>query len=94
MSINKEETERIALLARIGLSEGEADSYTEQLNSMLGWVEEMKQVDVSGVEPTAYVFPVANIFREDEVTVSFTAEKALANAPEAKETFFKVPRIV
>ena len=94
MSINKEEVEHIALLARIQLSEEEANSYTEQLNSMLGWVEKLKQVDVSEVEPTAYVFPMSNVFREDKVTTSLTVEKALANAPEAKDSFFRVPKIV
>ena len=94
MSINKEEVEHIVLLARLQLSEEEANSYTEQLNSILGWVEKLKQLDVSKIEPTAYVFPKSNVFREDKVTTSFTVEKALANAPEAKDSFFRVPKIV
>jgi len=94
MSISKEEVERIALLARIQLSEEEANVYTEELSSILGWAEKINQLDVSAVEPTTHVFPRANIFREDKVTTSFTVEKALANAPEAKDTFFRVPKIV
>ena len=94
MSINKEEVEHIALLARIQLSEEETNNYTEQLSSVLGWVEKLKQLDVSEVEPTAHVFPMSNVFREDKVTTSFTVEKALANAPVAKDSFFRVPKIV
>jgi len=94
MSIDKEEVEHIALLARIQLSEDEVNSYTEQLSSMLGWVEKLKQLDVSEVEPAVHVFPIANVFREDKVATSLTVEKALANAPEAKDSFFRVPKIV
>lgn len=94
MSISKKEVEHVALLARLQLAEEEANSYTEQLNSILGWVEKLNQLDVSEIEPTAHVLPMSNVFREDKVTTSFTMEKALANAPDAKDSFFRVPKIV
>lgn len=94
MTINKKEVEHVALLARLQLSEAEADNYTEQLNSILGWVHKLNKLDVSEVEPTAHVLPMANVFREDKVTASFEIEKVLANAPDSKGNFFRVPKIV
>ena len=94
MSISKKEVEHVALMARLQLSEEEANSYTDQLNSILGWAEKLNQLDVSEVEPTTHVFPRSNVFRGDKVTTSFTIEKALANAPVAKDSFFRVPKIV
>lgn len=94
MSISKKEVEHVALLARLQLSEEEANIYTEQLNSILGWVDKLNQLDVSGIEPTAHVLPIANVFREDKVTTSFPMEKVLANAPDVKDSFFRVPKIV
>ncbi|KUO53585.1 MAG: glutamyl-tRNA amidotransferase [Desulfitibacter sp. BRH_c19] len=94
MRINKKEVEHVALLARLQLSKAEADNYTEQLNSILGWVEKLNQLDISEVEPTSHVLPMSNVFREDKVTTSFGIEKVLANAPDSKENFFRVPKIV
>ncbi|MEW6623937.1 MAG: Asp-tRNA(Asn)/Glu-tRNA(Gln) amidotransferase subunit GatC [Bacillota bacterium] len=94
MSISREQVQHIALLARLQLDEDELQNYTTQLNSILGWVEKLNQLDVSEVQPTAHVLPMANVFREDEVKSSLPIEKALANAPDKKESFFRVPKIV
>ncbi len=94
MSITKKEVEHVALLARLQLNEEEIDSYTIQLNSILVWVEKLNELDVTNVEPTAHVLPMENVFREDKVRPSLEMEKVLANAPDTKDTFFKVPRIV
>ena len=94
MSISRKEIEHIALSARLQLSEEETDTYSEQLNFILEWTEKLNHLDVSEVEPTTHVFSMSNVFREDKVTESLTVEKALANAPEAEGTLFRVPKIV
>ncbi len=94
MAISKKEVERVASLARLELSDNETQDYTEQLGSILNWMEELNKLDVSKVEPTAYVFPMSNVFREDKVTESLDVEKALQNAPDSKDSYFRVPKIV
>ncbi len=65
-----------------------------QLASVLGYVEKLKEVDVSGVEPTAHAFPLINVTRPDEVRPSLGHDEALRNAPAAANGLFMVPKIV
>lgn len=94
MSINKDKIHHTALSARIALSEEEADTYTNHLNSVLGWIEKLNEIDVQTIEPTYHILPVSNVFRKDEVTRSLDLKKTLENAPDTKESFFSVPKIV
>jgi aspartyl-tRNA(Asn)/glutamyl-tRNA(Gln) amidotransferase subunit C len=83
-----------AQLARLNLSEPEIAKFQAQLGQVLEYVEKLKAVDVSGVEPTAHAFTVENVFRSDESRASFSAEEALKNAPRAANGLFVVPKVI
>lgn len=94
MSLSQKELEHLAGLARIELSEENLSTYLEQLNSILEYVEPLKNLQLDNVEPTIYGISLNNVLREDEVKPSITQEEALANAPEGEDGFFRVPKIV
>ena len=94
MEISKEQVERVAKLARLEVSEDEKTVFARQLSSILTYIDQLKELDTAGVEPTATVLPTDNVFREDEVRPSLTQEQALANAPEQADGFFRVPKII
>jgi aspartyl-tRNA(Asn)/glutamyl-tRNA(Gln) amidotransferase subunit C len=84
----------VAHLARMSLSPAEEQKIGAQLSSILGYIEKLKEVDVSGVEPTAHAFPLVNVTRADEVRPSMSQEAALGNAPAQANGLFIVPKIV
>ena len=84
----------VAHLARLSLSPEEEQKIGAQLGNILGYIEKLKEVDVSGVEPTAHAFPLVNITRADEVRPSMSNEDALRNAPAQANGLFIVPKIV
>jgi aspartyl-tRNA(Asn)/glutamyl-tRNA(Gln) amidotransferase subunit C len=84
----------VAHLARLKLSTEEEQKLGEQLGDILGYIEKLKQVDVSGVEPTAHPFPLVNVMRPDEARPSLPHEEALRNAPQQIAGLFVVPKIV
>ncbi|HXU77933.1 MAG TPA: Asp-tRNA(Asn)/Glu-tRNA(Gln) amidotransferase subunit GatC [Methylomirabilota bacterium] len=84
----------VARLARLSLSAEEEQKFGAQLGHVLGYIEKLKEVDVSGVEPTAHAFPLVNVTRPDEVRPSLTNEEALSNAPSKANGLFVVPKIV
>jgi aspartyl-tRNA(Asn)/glutamyl-tRNA(Gln) amidotransferase subunit C len=84
----------VAHLARLSLSPEEEQKIGEQLGNILGYIEKLKEVDVTGVEPTAHAFPLVNIVRSDEVRPSISHEDALRNAPAQANGLFIVPKIV
>ncbi|WP_019849897.1 Asp-tRNA(Asn)/Glu-tRNA(Gln) amidotransferase subunit GatC [Desulfitobacterium sp. PCE1] len=94
MKISREEVEHVALLARLELTEEELMTNTEQLNSILDYAAMLEKLNTDDIRPTAHAVPLHNVLREDLVKPSMDREKVLANAPDAKEGFFKVPRIV
>ena len=83
-----------AQLARLNLSEEEIAKFQSQLSQVLNYVEKLKEVDVSGVEPTAHAYPTFNIFRKDEARDWFDAPTALANAPRQANDLFIVTKVV
>ena len=83
-----------AQLARLNLSEAEISKFQAQLSQVLEYVEKLKQVDVSGVEPTAHANAVHNVFRADEPRPWFTPAEALANAPRQAGQLFIVPKVI
>jgi aspartyl-tRNA(Asn)/glutamyl-tRNA(Gln) amidotransferase subunit C len=85
---------QIAHLARLSLTPEEEQKIGSQLGSILGYIEKLKEVDVSGVEPTAHAFPLVNVTRPDEVRPSLSNEEALMNAPASANGLFIVPKIV
>ena len=84
----------IARLARLELSDDEVARYQAQLSNVLTFVEALRKVDVSGVEPTAHASPVFNVFRHDVPTPCFTPAQALANAPRQANNLFVVTKVV
>ncbi len=84
----------VAHLARLALSPEEEQKFGAQLGNILGYIEKLKEVDVSGVEPTAHAFPMVNVTRPDEVRPSLSNQEALSNAPAQANGLFMVPRIV
>ena len=94
MLLTREEVRKVALLARLELSDDEIDAQATHINTLLGQFEILQGVDVTGIEPTSHSIPMVNVFREDLVRPSLSREAALANAPEAREGCIVVPRIV
>ncbi|VWX57024.1 Asp-tRNA(Asn)/Glu-tRNA(Gln) amidotransferase subunit GatC [Sphingorhabdus sp. 109] len=94
MSIDKETVKKIASLSRIAITEAEADAFVPELNQILGWVEQLGEVDCSKVEPMTAVIPNKLRLREDVVTDGAIRDKILANAPVAEHGFFAVPKVI
>ena len=84
----------VAHLARLSLSPDEEQKLAAQLGNILGYIEKLKEADVTGVEPTAHAFPVVNVTRADEVRPSISNEDALRNAPAQAGGLFMVPKVV
>ncbi len=94
MSVDAPTVRRIARLARLKLDEGEVEPLAGELNHILGWIEQLGEVDVSGVEPMTAVMPIALRWRDDVVSDGEQAAKVLANAPDARHGFFAVPKVI
>jgi aspartyl-tRNA(Asn)/glutamyl-tRNA(Gln) amidotransferase subunit C len=94
MSVDKATVKRVAHLARIAVTEEDAERMTGELNAILGFVEQLNEVDVSGVEPMTSVTPMAMKKRGDVVTDGNKAADIVANAPATDENFFLVPKVV
>ena len=94
MSVDIATVKRVARLARIAVSDAEAAGLQSELNTILGFVEQLNEVDVTGVEPMTSVVAMAMKQRDDVVTAGGEAEKVLANAPVHEKEFFVVPKVV
>ncbi len=94
MSIDKETAARVAHLARIRVADAALPALAEEFNAILGFIEQLNEVDVEGVEPMTSVTPARLKRREDIVTDGYQQDKILANAPDAREGFFAVPKVV
>lgn len=94
MAISRQDVEYVASLARLELTEAEIELYTEQLGSILDYATMLERLDTDQVQPTAHAVPLHNVLREDLVGRGLERERALQNAPDCDEGFFKVPKIV
>ncbi len=94
MAVDKATVRRIAALARIKVPDGELDKLADELSNILGWVEQLGEVDTEGVEPMTSVVPMTLRRREDVVTDGAIRDDVLANAPERRDDFFAVPKVV
>ena len=94
MSVDTATVAKIASLARIKLSEAEIAAMVPELNGILAWVEQLGEVDVSGVEPMTAVIPNNLRLRDDVVTDGGVRDAVLANAPAAQGGFFGVPKVI
>ena len=84
----------VARLARLTVTEDEAQIFQKQLDDVLEYAEKLRQVDVTGVDAAAHALPVFNVFRDDSPRDWFTAEQALSNAPRQAKGLFVVPKVV
>ncbi|MFO7853976.1 MAG: Asp-tRNA(Asn)/Glu-tRNA(Gln) amidotransferase subunit GatC [Paracoccaceae bacterium] len=94
MSIDEATAARVAHLARIRVREQDLPALAADLSGILNWVEQLQEVDVTGVEPMTSVTPMALKRREDVVTEGDIRDRVLANAPATREGFFAVPKVV
>ena len=94
MKLTREDVSHIALLARLGLSETEADRFREQLSNILENFEILQQVDTTDVPPTAQSIALQNVLRDDEVAASLPQSEILANAPQQDGNFFRVRAVL
>ncbi|GAC1333366.1 MAG: Asp-tRNA(Asn)/Glu-tRNA(Gln) amidotransferase subunit GatC [Beijerinckiaceae bacterium] len=94
MSVDQTTVRRIAHLARISVEDDEVAHLQSELNAILAFVEELRGVDVEGIEPMTSVMPMQLKKREDRVTDGFIADAIVANAPRREDHFFVVPKVV
>ena len=90
--ISDETIEYVGILAKLELSEEEKEQAKKDMANMLDYIDTLNELDTSGGEPMSHVFPVNNVFREDVVTNEDDRDEILANAPEAKDGAFVVPK--
>jgi len=94
MKISIETVDYVAGLARLNLNEEQRIKMLDDLDKILGYVDKLNELDTSGIEPTAHILPIFNVFREDVSGPSFEREEILKNAPISEDGCFKVPQIV
>lgn len=94
MSIDTETARKVAHLARIRVEEDALPALAQEFNAILGFIEQLQEVDVDGVEPMTGVTPMRLKRRDDVVTDGNQQQAVLANAPDAREGFFAVPKVV
>ena len=92
--ISDEMIEYVGIQAKLELSDEEKEQAKQDMGRMLDYIDQLNELDTSGVEPMSHVFPVENVFREDVVTNGDDRDEMLANAPESKDGAFKVPKTV
>jgi aspartyl-tRNA(Asn)/glutamyl-tRNA(Gln) amidotransferase subunit C len=93
-SITAAQVAHVARLARLCLSDAELERFTPQLESILGYVAKISELDVSDVEPMAHAVPLRNVLRDDVVEPALAVERVLMNAAQTDGPFFKVPKII
>jgi aspartyl-tRNA(Asn)/glutamyl-tRNA(Gln) amidotransferase subunit C len=94
MSVDSATVRKIASLARIAVTDGEVEAMVPELNNILGWIEQLGEVDVTGVEPMMAVIPNVLRLRADVVTDGGIRDRVLANAPAPEHGFFGVPKVI
>ena len=94
MSVDSKTVRHIARLARIAVSDAEVEALAPELSNILGWIEQLQEVDVEGVQPMTAVIPNQLRLRDDVVTDGGKRDDILANAPAAEHGFFAVPKVI
>ena len=94
MGINIKDVEYVAGLAKLELSEKEKGKFQKELDNIIKYIDQLKEVNTEGIPPTSHVIPMENVLREDEVLKSLSQDEALANAPEKEDGYFKVPKVI
>lgn len=93
-TLSLDQVKHVAKLARLALPPERLEMFTEQLGAILGYVEQLKEVDVAGVEPLAHAVRLTNVLRDDVPGPALQTAVALANAPATEGPFFKVPKVI
>ena len=94
MSVDPQTVRKIASLARIAVTDAQVDAMVPELNNILGWIEQLGQVDTSAVEPMTAVIPNSLRLRDDAVTDGDVRDAVLKNAPQAEHGFLAVPKVI
>lgn len=94
MKVTDEMIDHLSNLARLEFSDAEKTELKQDLENMIGFVEKLKEVDTSNVEPLLHITDAFNVLREDEVHQSITKQQALLNAPQTDGNFFIVPKVI
>ncbi len=94
MSISRDDVAKVALLGRLALSEAELTKMTEQLGAIVGYVDQLGELDTTEVAPMAHAVELSNVFRDDVVQPSLPRADALANAPASDGEFYHVPAVL
>ena len=94
MSISRDQVEKVSLLARLKLGEKELDTMTEQLGQIVGYVDQLAELDTLGVEPMAHALDVANVFADDQVEPSLDRRDALASSAHHNNRCYLVPAVL
>jgi len=94
MAVDRETVVRVARLARLKVPEDEAETLAGELSNIIGWIEQLDEVDTDGVEPMASVVDMKLRWRADEVTDGGIPDKVTANAPDPQNGMFSVPKVV
>lgn len=94
MKVTKKDLENVAVLSRLRVPEDEQETYIQQMDAILTYMDNLSEVDTENVKPTTYALPMSNVFREDEVKPSLDREAALSNAPLQENGYFKVPKVL
>lgn len=92
--ITKDQVKHVANLARLAISDQEAEMFTEHLSSIIAYAEQLNELDTTNVEPTTHVLDLKNVLRKDEPKTTITQEEALKNAPDKQDGHFRVPSIL
>lgn len=94
MSLSRADVEKVSLLGRLLLSEAELDTMTTQLTRVVGYVEQLAEVNTDGIQPMAHAVEMHNVFRADEQRESLPRDAALANAPKRDSECYRVPAVL
>jgi len=94
MKLSAQDVEYVAKLARLEVAETEKEKLTAQLNDILLYIDKLNELETTGVQPMTHAIAVTNAFREDTVSDSLGSKQALANAPDVRGEFFRVPKVL
>lgn len=94
MALDREAVEKVSLLARLKLSDTELDTMTEQLSKIVGYIDQLSELNTDNVQPMAHAVEQHNVFREDAVGDSLPRDEALANAPKRDDECYRVPAVL
>ncbi|WP_108671818.1 Asp-tRNA(Asn)/Glu-tRNA(Gln) amidotransferase subunit GatC [Peribacillus acanthi] len=92
--ISLDQVKHVANLARLAITEEEAQSFVKNLDAIIGFAEQLNELDTTGVQPTSHVLDIKNVFRQDEAKEGLPVEQVMKNAPDSKDGYIRVPSIL